>query len=207
MVIRIRKITNCIALPIFILTMPRLCEEHRNMAIGMLINGASINVVAQQFNVHRNTISRLQTRFHHSGTVCDRNRSGRPRVTTPVQDRYIHLLHLRNRFRNAELTSRNIPGMRRITGQTVRNRLREINLSAHRPAVRPVLRPHHRQARLQWARQRIVWPLQRWRSVMFTDESRFCLQGRDGRIWCIDARGNDTPILVYWKETALEVGV
>ena len=181
MVIRIRKITNCIALPIFILTMPRLCEEHRNMAIGMLINGASINVVAQQFNVHRNTISRLQTRFHHSGTVCDRNRSGRPRVTTPVQDRYIHLLHLRNRFRNAELTSRNIPGMRRITGQTVRNRLREINLSAHRPAVRPVLRPHHRQARLQWARQRIVWPLQRWRSVMFTDESRFCLQGRDGR--------------------------
>ena len=109
MVIRIRKITNCIALPIFILTMPRLCEEHRNMAIGMLINGASINVVAQQFNVHRNTISRLQTRFHHSGTVCDRNRSGRPRVTTPVQDRYIHLLHLRNRFRNAELTSTDLP--------------------------------------------------------------------------------------------------
>ena len=34
---------------------------------------------------------------------------------------------LRNRFRNAALTSRNIPGMRYITGQTVRNRLCGIN--------------------------------------------------------------------------------
>ena len=39
---------------------------------------------------------------------------------------FIHRI-LRNRFRNAALTSRNIPGMRRITGQTVRNRLHEIN--------------------------------------------------------------------------------
>ena len=98
MVIRIRKITNCIALPIFILTMPRLCEEHRNMAIGMLINGASINVVAQQFNVHRNTISRLQTRFHHSGTVCDRNRHvsiilGLFVIVTEAADHVLQLLY------------------------------------------------------------------------------------------------------------------
>ena len=31
--------------------------------------------------------------FHHYVTVCDRQRSGQPRVTTPAQYRYIHPLH------------------------------------------------------------------------------------------------------------------
>ena len=77
-------------------------------------------------------ISRLRTRFDYSVTVCGRQRSGQPRVTTPAQYRYIHSdipCTLRHRFRKAALASRNIPGMRRIsiTGHTVWNRLREIN--------------------------------------------------------------------------------
>ena len=78
--------------------MLRLNQEHRNTAIGMLINGASIGTVA-----HRNANSRLQARFHQSGTVCDRQRSGRSCVTIPAQDLYIYSLHLRKGFRNAAL--------------------------------------------------------------------------------------------------------
>ena len=66
--------------------------------ISMLVNGASINAVAQYFYVHCNMISRLQTRFHHSVTVCDRQRSGQPRARTPVEYHYIHPLNPKKSF-------------------------------------------------------------------------------------------------------------
>ena len=61
--------------------------------ISMLVNGTSINAVAQHFYFHCNTISRLQSCFHLSMTVTDHQKSGQPRVTTTVEYRYIHLLH------------------------------------------------------------------------------------------------------------------
>ena len=48
----------------------------------------------------------------------------------------------------------------------------------------PVTR-RHPQARLEWAREHVRWTKQNWRPVLFTDESRFCLDIRDRRasVW------------------------
>ena len=40
--------------------------------------------------------------------------------------------------------------------------------------------PRHRQARLLWCREIIDWMVE-WRSVVFSDMSRFCLYVSDGR--------------------------
>ena len=73
----------------------------------------------------------------------------------------------------------------RITPQTLRQRLHAANLRAHRPAVRPILRRRHRVARLNWAQNHINWQLRHWTPVLFTDESRFCVDFHDGRrrVW------------------------
>ena len=104
--------------------MPRLDAATRNIAIGRIQAGESQNVVARDYNVHCSTISRLWQRYQQQGTTDDRPRSGRPRVTTAAQDRYIRLLHLRNRTVAATVTPNRIPGLRRISVQTIRNRLR-----------------------------------------------------------------------------------
>lgn len=98
-------------------------------------------------------------------------RSGRPRVTTAAQDRFIRLQHLRERFRTTTSTALSIPGGRRISDQTVRNR----------PVRAVVLNRQHRQNRLQWSLTHRVWPQQRWNTVWFRDESRFLLHRADGR--------------------------
>ena len=89
--------------------MARLSNQNRDFAIGMLIAGKSIGFVSQHFNVHRNTISRLQNRVNARGTTTDRPRSGRPRVTTPRQVRFIQRIRLRERFRPSTSTAGNIP--------------------------------------------------------------------------------------------------
>ena len=66
-----------------------------------------------------------------------------------------------------------------ISTHTVRNRLHEFGLSARRPAVRVPLTRQHVQDRLDFARTHVRWTVHEWTPVLFTDESRFCLDFTD----------------------------
>ncbi len=156
-------------------------------AVGMLQSGHVQRTVAVHFNVSQSVISRLWNRFQQTGNVAERPRAGRPRSTTRRQDRYLSNMAKRQRFQSAVRlnTDFQMATAVRISSQTVRNRLHAANLRARRPAVRPKLTARHRAARLLWARQHVNWQLRHWTSVLFTDESRFCVDFHDGRrrVW------------------------
>lgn len=161
--------------------MPRLSKNDRERAIGMLQSGLYQTDVARRLGVHRTTIARLWSRFNTTGSTDDRPRLGQPRATTQRQDRYIRRLHLRERFQFATVTARTIPGRRRVSAQTIRNRLRAVGLRARRPFRGPTLTANHRQRRLNWAQNHVRWRRNQWNNVLFSDESRFCLRTVDGR--------------------------
>ena len=167
--------------------MPRLSREERLIALGMIQANRSYSEVARHFGCTRRTISNLVERNAETGSVDDRPRPGRERVTTPEQDRYINLLHLRNRFRSASRTARETPGRNnpRISSSTVRRRLRQRDLRCRRPVRGSILTPIRRRRRLLWTQQRVNWTQRRWNTVLFSDESRFCIDRPDGRerVW------------------------
>ena len=88
--------------------MPRLNNDERHQPIGMLNAGMSATVALRHFGCTRKTIERLRRRFCVTGNVANRLRSGKPRVTTSADDRYIVLqhLHVRNRRLTAAATGR-----------------------------------------------------------------------------------------------------
>ena len=55
-------------------------------------------------------------------------------------------------------------------------------MRARRPYFGATLRDQHRKERVRWCNTISVWNLQNWRRVWFSDESRFHLEKRDGRI-------------------------
>jgi hypothetical protein len=71
-------------------------------------------------------------------------------------------------------------------------RLHNAHLRARRPVKRPYLSPHHRQARLQWANDHLLWNIRNWQKIHLSDESWFFLLPVDRRIrvwrqfccWC-----------------------
>ena len=107
------------------------------------------NEVARTLNVNQSTISRLWNRFQQTGSTNDCQRSGRPRITTPGQDRYIRVFHLWNQTVAASTTAAGIPRLRRFSSQTVRNRLRQHGIRPRRSYFGAVLMPLHRRERVR----------------------------------------------------------
>ena len=148
--------------------MPRLPQNLRERAVGMLQAGMRTVQIARQLGTTSRTIRRLRETFNATGVTNDRPRSGRSRVTTRGEDRYILTSHLRDRYMPAVATSRNTPGTHnnRISAQTVINRLRERGIRARRTYKGHVLTQRHRCQRLQWALKS---------STLDLDASRACL--------------------------------
>ena len=135
--------------------MPRLNNDERNQALGMLNAGMSATVVSQHFCCTRKTIEHLRRRFRVAGNVADRPRSGRLRVTTAADDCYIVLQHLRNKRLTAAATRRQYG----IHPQTARNRLRQNvqPIRAYRPYFGQILTRRHRTARRGWCHRHLYF--------------------------------------------------
>ncbi|GFW03903.1 transposable element Tcb2 transposase [Trichonephila clavipes] len=113
--------------------------------------------------------------------------SGRPRETTPADDRYIVLQARRNRRQTAGEIARHTTQAsgRPISRFTVSRRLHGGGLFARRPVRCVPLTPAHRRRRSLWCREHRNWKDNEWGRVLFTDESRFSLSSDSHRtlIW------------------------
>ncbi|GFY00987.1 transposable element Tcb1 transposase [Trichonephila clavipes] len=71
-----------------------------------------------------------------------------------------------------------------LSACTIRCRLQHSGLSARRPLLGLPLTQNHRRLHRQWCDERRMWVAE-WNEVVFTDESRICLQHHNGwiRVW------------------------
>ncbi|KAM8770934.1 uncharacterized protein V5649_019280 isoform 1-T2 [Rhynchonycteris naso] len=109
------------------------CEAWR--AIERLEAGQTQTTVATALGTSQSVISRLWNRFQETGTVQRRRGQGRPSATTARDDHFLALLARRNRCSNAtELQGQFLAATgRRLSTQTIRNRLHRVGLHARRP--------------------------------------------------------------------------
>ncbi|GFS94563.1 transposable element Tcb1 transposase [Trichonephila clavipes] len=145
--------------------------------------------VSEEFGIAQSVISRLWQRFQDDGNVSRCYSTGRPRVTTPNENRYIYLAVTakRNRRSTASDMSRQLSSATgtTVSMQTVYRRLGHIGLYARRPVICVPLTAIHCRLRLTWSREHALWTPQQWFCVMFSNESRFSLQSDSRRtlIW------------------------
>ena len=130
---------------------------------------------------------RLVERHNVNGSVKDRERPARQRVTSAREDRHIELSHLRDRFRTAIQTAQELRGhnQQRIRRPKVCQRLRQRHVKSFKAYRGNMLTPERRRYRKLWCQQHLRWTQQQWKSVVFTDEPRFCLNMHDARarVW------------------------
>ena len=155
--------------------MPRMEYVNMEQAIGMPDAGLSQGEVARRFGMHRTTIYRLVGWLRTTRSTDDRPRSGTPRVTSHVQDRYIRLCLLRNRFETVVSIAADLLFRHPISSRTVLRQLAAVGIRPQRSYRGHHLTQRHLRQRLDWARRQLRWTIQQWGRVLFTDESRFLL--------------------------------
>ena len=77
--------------------MPRISDQNRSIAIGLLEAGTPVKQVARRMAVSPNAIRKLRQKLLETGQVKDKPRSGRPKVTTFREDRLVINRTLRRR--------------------------------------------------------------------------------------------------------------
>ncbi|GFV44811.1 HTH_Tnp_Tc3_2 domain-containing protein [Trichonephila clavipes] len=164
----------------------------RGRIIGKLEEGCSVTSVAAEFGIAHSIVSRLWRQFQTTGTAIRGFSSGRPRGTTPADDRYIVLQARRNRRQTAGEIARHTTQAtgRPISRFTVARRLHGDGLFARRPVRCVPLTPAHRRRRSLWCREHRNWRDNEWGRVLFTDESRFSLSSDSHRILIWRERGS-----------------
>ncbi|GFX77106.1 transposable element Tcb1 transposase [Trichonephila clavipes] len=159
----------------------------RGRIIGRLEWGCTQLEVSEEFGIAQSVISRLWQRFQDDGNGSRCYSTGRPRVTTSNEDRYLAVTVKRNGQRTASDLSRQLSSAtgRTVSRQTVYRRLGHIGLYARKPVRCVPLTATHCRLRLTWSREHALWTPQQWSCVMFSDESRFSLQSDSRRtlIW------------------------
>jgi transposase len=112
--------------------------------------GFSHRRVADHFRVNHSIIVRLMQRVRQTGNVTDRPRAGRPRKTTPREDRLISRRVRQRPFSTAGVLRGNLAFGGHISTRTVIRRL-------HHQGMRPQLTLRHRQARFDWSHDHLGW--------------------------------------------------
>ncbi|GFX26441.1 transposable element Tcb1 transposase [Trichonephila clavipes] len=169
--------------------------------IGRLEFGRTQLEVSEELGVAQNVISRLWQRFQDDGNVSRCYSTGRPRVTTPNEDRYL-VVTAKRKGRNTESDlSRQLSSATgtTVSRQAVYRRLEHIGLYVRRPVRCVQLTATHCRLQLTWSREHKLRTPQHWFRVMFSDEYRFSLQSDSRRtlIWT-------TPVTRYHQENTIE---
>ncbi|GFX99118.1 transposable element Tcb1 transposase [Trichonephila clavipes] len=135
--------------------------------------------------VERNQTNKMTIcdRWVQEGTTDRRGQSHPLQCTTSREDRQI----VRMAATDLSVTSRNVAHHiesvthNSVSARTIRRRLQQSGLSARRPLLSLPLTQNHRRLRHPWCDERRMW-MAEGNELVFTDESRICLQHHDGRI-------------------------
>lgn len=66
-----------------------------------------------------------------------------------------------------------------VNTSTIRRRLIEAKLPGRSPRKVPLLSPKHIKARISFAEERVSWPKEKWRNILWSDETKINLFGSD----------------------------
>ena len=121
-------------------------------------------------------------RWMETGDSRCQPRSGKKRKSVTRCDRTLIRISLRNK----KLTSKELSTELKessgveLSAPTVRRRLLENGLRGCKARKKPLLTEKQRKHRLEWARSHVKWPVEKWRKVLFSDESTFTLNNHAG---------------------------
>lgn len=160
----------------------------RAQIVALADSGMKQAAIARQLNLSRQAVHITLKRFRDTGDFSSRPRCGRPSVTTPQTDRLLKRLVYTMPTSSSKQLADALPVP--IAPRTVRQRLHEtFNLTARRPAKKPLITEKNRKDRLDFCRRVKDWTPEMWERVLWSDETSIRQYGNQGSTFVWRAPG------------------
>ncbi|GAU94576.1 LOW QUALITY PROTEIN: hypothetical protein RvY_06319 [Ramazzottius varieornatus] len=158
-------------------------DDIRNRVIKKHLYKVPDREIARQMLLPHSSVNFMIT-YKETGSVQNKPRCGRERITTPMTDRLIVQRVLKDRRISApKIKEETQPGLLvSISKETVRRRIREKGLNGRVARKKPLIKEHARQKRLDFGKRYGEMPVSFWDNVLWSDESKFNLFEADGKV-------------------------
>ncbi|GFV50040.1 transposable element Tcb1 transposase [Trichonephila clavipes] len=155
----------------------------RGMIVAYRDYGLSFREIGSRVRRNQTTVVRICDHWMQEDTTDRRGRSHPPQCNTSREDRQIVRMALTDRSVTSRTVAQHIESVTHhsVSAHTIRRHLYQNGLSAKRPLLCLPLTQNHRRLRCQWCDESRMGAAE-WNEVVFTDESRICLQHHVGRI-------------------------
>ena len=138
--------------------------------------GYSLQEIASKLKCNRSTVCITLAKQRVCGTVDDRKRSGRPRISTPRDDLALQRICLHHRRFTSSHLKREWEQSNGVT-------IDDVGLFGRVARKKPLLTDRHRQLRLQWAKEQKNWGMDQWYKVVQGGNSWGGWGGGGGGLW------------------------
>lgn len=155
----------------------------RKRIIALHKRGEGYKKISKALLISKNTVAKVIQKFKTDGTAAKvQRRTGRPRKLTPRQERLVMRKVEENRHASAQQVSKEVEteiGVN-VSRDTICRTVQRNGMHGCRPRRKPLLKPSHKKARLEFARAHAEKDEGYWDSILWSDESKINLFGTDG---------------------------
>ncbi len=157
-----------------------MSQDLRKKIISLHKKGEGYKKISKALLIGQNTVAKVVQTFKKDGTATiSQRRPGRPRKLTPRQERLLMRRVEENRHASSLQLSKEVESQTGVTisRDTIRRTLQRNGMHGCRPRKKPLLKPRHKKARLEFARAHADKDEDYWNSILWSDETKIHVFG------------------------------
>ncbi len=152
-----------------------MSQDLRKKIISLHKKGEGYKKISKALLISQNTVVKVVQTFKKDGTATiSQRRPGRPRNLTPRQERLLMRRVEENRHASSLQLSKEVESQTGVTisRDTIRRTLQRNGMHGCRPRKKPLLKPRHKKARLEFALAHADKDEDYWDSILWSDETK-----------------------------------
>ncbi len=160
-----------------------MSQNLRKKIISLHKKGEGYKKISKALLISQNTVAKVVHTFKKDGTATiSQRRPGCERKLTPRQERLLMRRVEENRHASSVQLSKEVESQTGLTisCDTIRRTLQRNGMHGCRPRKKPLLKPRHKKACLEFARAHADKDEDYWDSILWSDETKINVFGTDG---------------------------